>query len=557
MMTLGGAHAAGLSHLIGSLEVGKRADIVIRSTRRRRADAEHRSRAPARHRRSRPECRHRSGQRPRRPARRARHAGRRGRALREGASVRRSDDQAARPQAAGPLAACKPFEVASNRHHRETTREPVPRSGSRAGSGRRRRCRSVSAVPSGRHAGNASAARCRSGSSRCTAGGRSAASAAFRGYCSERAAPDHLNASISARTSFKSSSRLFCQKMRPRRRKTWPKRRPPCASTRFANASISACSKRLLPVVTSTTCLPVSASLLHVGPERRRRAEHPGRRHEEDAARRSEVDRGLVGGAAPSAASVTTAGPAASARSPWLRVADPPAADARRRAWRWIRARCAVRHRRSRPGACRAVERTSVYSGVPVVGIGSPNTISPCFCSARPAGHWPQAVSRPARAAAGEPRRECRGPAPPLRRSRDARRPRRPPAVSSGIIRRSSFSTTLPGTTLVLVPPSMRPTFRYGCVMPGTLGSHRAVALVLRVQRIQDRGGAQQRVDTRVGDRSVCHLAVDGDFELQAAVVRGHDLVAEAGRDQVVGLRRASAAAATPGRARRRPPRRR
>jgi 5-methylthioadenosine/S-adenosylhomocysteine deaminase len=31
MVTLGGAQAAGLSHLIGSLEVGKRADIVIRS----------------------------------------------------------------------------------------------------------------------------------------------------------------------------------------------------------------------------------------------------------------------------------------------------------------------------------------------------------------------------------------------------------------------------------------------------------------------------------------------------------------------------------------------
>jgi 5-methylthioadenosine/S-adenosylhomocysteine deaminase len=32
MMTLGGAKAAGLQHMIGSLEVGKRADIVIRST---------------------------------------------------------------------------------------------------------------------------------------------------------------------------------------------------------------------------------------------------------------------------------------------------------------------------------------------------------------------------------------------------------------------------------------------------------------------------------------------------------------------------------------------
>ena len=42
---------------------------------------------------------------------------------------------------------------------------------------------------------------------------------------------------------------------------------------------------------------------------------------------------------------------------------------------------------------------------------------------------------------------------------------------SSGIMRRSSLITTLPGTTLVLLPPSMRPTFRYGWVMPSTLDS--------------------------------------------------------------------------------------
>ena len=35
-------------------------------------------------------------------------------------------------------------------------------------------------------------------------------------------------------------------------------------------------------------------------------------------------------------------------------------------------------------------------------------------------------------------------------------------------MRRSSLSVTLPGTTLVLLPPSMRPTFRYGWVMPAT-----------------------------------------------------------------------------------------
>jgi len=40
---------------------------------------------------------------------------------------------------------------------------------------------------------------------------------------------------------------------------------------------------------------------------------------------------------------------------------------------------------------------------------------------------------------------------------------------SSGIIRRSSLITTLPGTTFVLVPPAIVPTLRYGWVMPSTL----------------------------------------------------------------------------------------
>ncbi|MNV71547.1 hypothetical protein D3C71_1645740 [compost metagenome] len=33
-------------------------------------------------------------------------------------------------------------------------------------------------------------------------------------------------------------------------------------------------------------------------------------------------------------------------------------------------------------------------------------------------------------------------------------------AFSSGIMRRSNLNMTLPGTTFVLVPPSMRPTFK-------------------------------------------------------------------------------------------------
>jgi hypothetical protein len=35
-------------------------------------------------------------------------------------------------------------------------------------------------------------------------------------------------------------------------------------------------------------------------------------------------------------------------------------------------------------------------------------------------------------------------------------------------MRRSIFMTTLPGTTLVFVPPSMRPTSMVGESMPGT-----------------------------------------------------------------------------------------
>ena len=37
-----------------------------------------------------------------------------------------------------------------------------------------------------------------------------------------------------------------------------------------------------------------------------------------------------------------------------------------------------------------------------------------------------------------------------------------------GVMRRSSFSTTLPGTTFVFVPPAMSPTFTYGWSMPAT-----------------------------------------------------------------------------------------
>jgi len=58
--------------------------------------------------------------------------------------------------------------------------------------------------------------------------------------------PSYLAASISApscsRTSRSIASRLFCQKMRPRRRKTCRTSRPPRACTRAAKASTSSCS---------------------------------------------------------------------------------------------------------------------------------------------------------------------------------------------------------------------------------------------------------------------------------------------------------------------------
>ena len=91
--------------------------------------------------------------------------------------------------------------------------------------------------------------------------------------------------------------------------------------------------------------------------------------------------------------------------------------------------------------------------------------------------------------------------------------------VFLGIMRRSIFSTTLPGITLVLVPPSMRPMFRYGCLMPATFGRDLLVLHVLGVQRIHDGRGALQRVDPGVRHGGVGHLAVHRDFHLQAAVV--------------------------------------
>ena len=80
------------------------------------------------------------------------------------------------------------------------------------------------------------------------------------------------------------------------------------------------------------------------------------------------------------------------------------------------------------------------------------------------------------------------------------------------------------------------PTLRYGWVMPATFERDAAIDLVLRIERVQDRGRALQRVDAGRRDRGMRHLAVHRHLHLQAAVVGGDDLVAEAGGDQQVGL---------------------
>jgi hypothetical protein len=63
----------------------------------------------------------------------------------------------------------------------------------------------------------------------------------------------------------------------------------------------------------------------------------------------------------------------------------------------------------------------------------------------------------------------------------------------------------------------------------------RLVLAILRVQRVEDRDSALQRVDAGIRNRRVRHLAVHRHFELQAAVVRDDDLVAEARRENEVG----------------------
>ena len=103
-------------------------------------------------------------------------------------------------------------------------------------------------------------------------------------------------------------------------------------------------------------------------------------------------------------------------------------------------------------------------------------------------------------------------------------------------MRRSSFSTTLPGTTLVLLPPSMRPDVEIRVGDARAPAERRARSTSLCAYSAVSSVGRLQRIDAGVRIGGV-RPAVQRDLELQAAVVRGDDLVAEAGGDQQVGLR--------------------
>ena len=58
----------------------------------------------------------------------------------------------------------------------------------------------------------------------------------------------------------------------------------------------------------------------------------------------------------------------------------------------------------------------------------------------------------------------------------------------------------------------------------------------MRVQRLQNGDGCLQGIDAGVGNGGMRHLAVDGHFHLQAAVVRGYHGIRKAGGNQQVGF---------------------
>ena len=115
-------------------------------------------------------------------------------------------------------------------------------------------------------------------------------------------------------------------------------------------------------------------------------------------------------------------------------------------------------------------------------------------------------------------------------------RARRAALSSSGMMRRSSLSVTASGTTLVLIPPLIRPTTRVGWPMPGTAERIALRVLAVGVEGVEDPRRRLERVVARLRLRGVRRLAGDHDLEVQAAVVRGDDAVGEAGADREVGL---------------------
>ena len=137
-----------------------------------------------------------------------------------------------------------------------------------------------------------------------------------------------------------------------------------------------------------------------------------------------------------------------------------PARGARRPAWRSTRAPCAAPRRRSRPG-CRArrtgARRCTAACRRP--GSARRTRAARACCSASTSGALPGSGFSALASSRRLMSTRDAGHVAPRRASISARiAASTATGSSSGIMRRSSLSTTLPGTTLVLVPPSMRPT---------------------------------------------------------------------------------------------------
>ena len=118
---------------------------------------------------------------------------------------------------------------------------------------------------------------------------------------------------------------------------------------------------------------------------------------------------------------------------------------------------------------CSPYRRASAYSGVPCAVISSPITSRPLLLQARhQLVRTRQRPQRMRQQQAPDLHPDARLARPPRPRSARAPAPRPPPDLLPESCGGPSSCTTLPGTTLVLVPPSMRPTSMVGESMPGT-----------------------------------------------------------------------------------------